>query len=43
MSFWLIFFSGGVIGFCLGVVYLILVISVGESEMCLEQSDPKEQ
>ena len=43
MGGWLIFFFGGVIGFCLGVVYLILMISVGESEMCLEQINVKEQ
>ena len=43
MGDWLIFFFGGVIGFCLGVVYLILMISIGESEMCLEQFEIKEQ
>ena len=43
MSTWLIFFFGGVIGFCLGVLYFILMITMGESEMCLEQFDTKEQ
>jgi hypothetical protein len=43
MGGWLIFFFGGVIGFCLGVIYLILMIAIGESEMCLEQFDVKEQ
>ena len=42
MSGWLIFFFGGVIGFCLGVIWLILMIAIGESEMCLEQFDTKE-
>jgi hypothetical protein len=39
---YLIFFFGGVVGFCLGIVYLILMISIGESEMCLKQFDLKE-
>jgi len=43
MGAWLIFFFGGVIGFCLGVLYFILMITVGESEMRLEQFDMKEQ
>jgi len=42
MSLWLIFFFGGVIGFCLGVIGLILMIAIGESEICLEQLDVKE-
>jgi hypothetical protein len=43
MSTWLIFFFGGVIGFCLGVLYFILMITMGESEMCLERCETKEQ
>ena len=43
MGGWLIFFFGGVIGFCLGIVGLILMISIGESEMYTEQFDIKEQ
>jgi len=43
MSGWLIFFFGGVIGFCLGIVGLIVMIAIGESEMCLEQINVKEQ
>jgi len=42
MSTWLIFFFGGVIGFCLGVLGLILMIAMGESEMYLKQFDAKE-
>jgi biotin transporter BioY len=42
MSAWLIFFFGGVIGFCLGIIWLILMIAIGESEMCLEQFNGKE-
>ena len=43
MSAWVIFFFGGVIGFCLGVVCLILMIAIGESEMCNEQCNVEEQ
>ena len=43
MSAWIIFFFGGVIGFCLGVIWLILTIAIGESEMCIEQIDVKKQ
>jgi hypothetical protein len=43
MGSFAIFFFGGVIGFCLGVVCFILLISIGESEMCLQQIDNKEQ
>jgi hypothetical protein len=43
MGAWLIFFFGGVIGFCLGIVWLIAMIALGESELCLEQVDVKEQ
>jgi hypothetical protein len=43
MSAWIIFFFGGVIGFCLGVTWLILVIAIGASEMCIEQFDTKER
>jgi len=42
MSTWLIFFFGGVIGFCLGVLGLILMIAMGESEMYLKQFDANE-
>lgn len=42
MGGYLIFFFGGVIGFCLGVIFLVLMISIGESEICLEQFDVKE-
>jgi hypothetical protein len=42
MGGYLIFFFGGVIGFCLGIVYLILMISIGESEMCMKQYNIKE-
>jgi hypothetical protein len=42
MSVYLIFFFGGVIGFCLGVIGLILMIAIGESEMYLKQFDVKE-
>lgn len=43
MGGWLIFIFGGVMGFCLGVVWLILMITVGESEMGLAQLDAQEQ
>jgi hypothetical protein len=43
MSAWLIFFFGGVIGFCFGIISLILIIAIGESEMCLEKFDIKNQ
>ncbi len=39
MSACLMFFFGGTIGFCLGVICLILMMALGESEICLEQSD----
>ena len=42
MSAWIIFFFGGVIGFCLGVIWLILMIAIGESEMCNEHCNVKE-
>jgi hypothetical protein len=42
MSAWLIFFVGGVMGFCLGVICLILMMALGESEICLEQSEIRE-
>lgn len=43
MSGWIIFIFGGVMGFCLGIAWLILMISVGESEMGLAQFDAQEQ
>ena len=43
MSAWLIFFVGGVMGFCLGIICLILMMALGESEMSLEQFDIEEQ
>jgi hypothetical protein len=41
MGGWLIFFVGGIIGFCLGVVCFSLIISIGENDMCLQQIDLK--
>jgi hypothetical protein len=43
MGGWMIFFFGGVIGFCLGIVWLIVMITIGESELCLEHPDGKKQ
>jgi hypothetical protein len=42
MGGWVIFFVGGVIGFCLGVLCFILIISIGDPELCLKQIDIKE-
>jgi hypothetical protein len=42
MSAWVIFFFGGTMGFCLGIICLILMMALGESEICLEQSDIRE-
>jgi hypothetical protein len=43
MGGWPIFIFGGVMGFCLGVVWLILMITVGESEISLAQLDTQDQ
>jgi hypothetical protein len=43
MGGWLIFCFGGIIGFCLGVICLILLMAIGESEMCVEQLDVGEE
>jgi hypothetical protein len=37
MGNWLFFCFGGVIGFCLGVICLIWLMAMGETEMALEQ------
>jgi hypothetical protein len=36
MEGWITFCFGGIIGFCLGIVSMIWLAAIGESEMCTE-------
>ena len=36
MGDWLFFCFGGIIGFCLGIICMIWLMSMGETEMALE-------
>jgi hypothetical protein len=36
MSGWISFSMGGVVGFCLGIICIIWLMAMGESELCAE-------